>query len=99
MDEGQHIEQALQNEIKEETGLETKITEPFAFFESYIVPSGKYAGMPFVGLVMLCRALSNAVKLSHEHIDYAWVTIETAMQYDLTEETKHSINHFKHRLP
>ncbi len=92
MDVDQDVEAALKREILEETGLVVISMEHTAYWQSYIVPQGKYVGMPFVELVIEVKCLGYEVVLSAEHSDFKWVGPHEILNYDLTPEGKKAIS-------
>lgn len=88
LDAGQDITNALERETLEETGLVVIPTDKVAYWHSEIISSGKYKGLPYVVLVGLAKSIGNDVKLSNEHEDYAWVSKDQLLEYDLVPETK-----------
>ena len=92
LDEGQDVTQALEREVLEETGLLVMPVNRVAYFESRILTSYKYQGMPYIVLVGISKILGGKkVVLSEEHQNFAWVTPKEALTYDLTSETRKAI--------
>lgn len=74
------IENSLRREIKEETGLEVKRLEylcDMTFIRS--------DGVPTVILSFYCEEKKGKVVLDEDNVNYAWVTVEEAQNYDLVE--------------
>ena len=57
-------------EVREETGLEIEVGEPFNAW-TMRAPGRRILGVDFV-----CRWRSGDVRLSHEHESFAWLTLE-----------------------
>ena len=57
-------------EVREETGLEIEVGEPFDAW-TLRAPGRRILGVDFV-----CRWRSGDVRLSHEHESFAWLTLE-----------------------
>ncbi len=74
------IENSLKREIKEEVGLEVEKLK-YLLDLAFIRPDK----IPVVTLSYYCDWKSSDVKLNDENIDYKWVTIEEAKNYDLIE--------------
>lgn len=91
LDEGQDISYALEREVLEETGLLISVHQRISYYESRILTVGKYKGLPYVILVGVAFTNSNKVKLSSEHDDFAWVNVDQAMKYKITDETRRSL--------
>lgn len=89
LDQGQDLAQAREREVLEETGLLITLTQPLLYVDSYIVgPESKYAGMAYVELFGVGRPTGGEFALSFEHSDFAWVTYEEALSYELTPEVR-----------
>jgi 8-oxo-dGTP diphosphatase len=91
LDEGQDISHALEREAFEETGLLINPISRTAFFESSLITSGKYTGMPYIVIIGISLLDLGSVKLSEEHQNFVWVPIKETLDYDLTEETKKAL--------
>lgn len=61
-------QEALKREIKEETGIDVKINEPFNVF-TFINDQGETK----IGITFLCDYLSGEIVLSKEHSEYKWI--------------------------
>ena len=69
--EGNETEvQTALREVREETGLEVEVGEPFDAW-TLRAPGRRILGVDFV-----CRWRSGDVRLSHEHESFAWLTLE-----------------------
>ena len=74
------IETALRREIREEVDLE--IDRPQYLLDlTFIRPDG----IPVIVLSYYCNYVSGKIKLDDDSIDYAWVTLEEAKEYDLID--------------
>ena len=62
--------QGVVREVREETGLEIEVGEPFNAW-TMRAPGRRILGVDFV-----CRWRSGDVRLSHEHESFAWLTLE-----------------------
>lgn len=63
---------ALKREVKEETGLEIEIGEPFATWMIEFPPDHRNQGKVFL-VGYKCKYLSGEIILSDEHTEYKWV--------------------------
>lgn len=68
MDAEETPQEALQREIKEETGLEVSVQEPFNVF-TFRKQTGEFK----IGITFLCDTEDDTVVLSHEHSEYRWI--------------------------
>ena len=74
------IENSLKREIKEEANLEVEKLQ-YLCDMTFIRPDG----IPVVILSYYCDYKSGDVQLNEESVDYKWVTLEEAKNYDLIE--------------
>lgn len=74
------MENSLRREIEEETGLEVEELK-YLCDMTFIAPDE----IPTIILSFYCDWKSGQVKLDEENINYAWVTVEEAKNYDLVE--------------
>jgi len=74
------LTKSLQREIKEETGLEVGDLK-YLLDLTFIRPDN----VPTITLSYYCDWKSGDVKLNKENIDYKWVTLNEAENYDLIE--------------
>jgi 8-oxo-dGTP diphosphatase len=79
---GEIPEIGLKREVKEEVGIEVKIKNPYSVF-SYIHNEKHYVDIQF-----FCCALSNTIKLSHEHTEYLWAKENDLNNLKITEEMR-----------
>ncbi|MEI6587502.1 MAG: NUDIX domain-containing protein [Candidatus Moraniibacteriota bacterium] len=70
-------QEALKREIREETGLEVEVGEPFNVF-TFTKDSGEFK----IGITFLCDYVSGEVKLSEEHSEYKWIKPEEFNQLE-----------------
>lgn len=75
---GEDPQMALAREIQEETGLTMEFICPLQTWR-YQKTANEY----LTGLICLCEAQDDAVRLSHEHIDYRWVEAHELSNYAL----------------
>lgn len=68
---GEDILKALKRELKEEVGLKVKIAEPF-FAYNYLSGENRHQFM----IVYHCNYVSGEPKLSDDHDEYRWVSLE-----------------------
>jgi len=100
LDEGQDISNALEREVLEETGLVVIPINRVVYCESKITTTyKKYRGLPYIVLIGIAKKIGGKVKLSEEHVDYAWVEINEALDYKLTMESKKALLVLQDTLP
>jgi 8-oxo-dGTP diphosphatase len=88
LDMGQNISDAMEREVLEETGLVVIPTERLSYWNSSMITSGKYKGLPYIVLVGIAKSIGGEVSLSNEHDAYVWVSMDKAFEYDLVSETR-----------
>jgi len=92
LDIGQDLSNALEREVMEETGLLIEPESKLNFAESYIIGNeGQYMGFTYVALFGIAHSIGGKLKLSDEHDDYAWEDYDTALEYDLTIESRKAL--------
>jgi len=74
------IDRSLRREIKEETGLEVGALKYLCDL-TFVHPDG----IPGLILSFYTNYKSGKIKLDRDNINYAWVTLEEAKNYDLVE--------------
>jgi len=65
--------ESLKREVREETGLEISVGEPFATWTNTFPDGHRLAGKQVFLVAYKCEYLSGEVKLSHEHDKFSWV--------------------------
>ena len=75
--EFESAEDTVLREIKEETGLNAKITKSGKLIQVH----DKNNGRNWVLMVFLCEAKSRNVKLDHENTDFRWINYEDIKKY------------------
>jgi len=88
LDEGQDLSYAQEREVLEETGLLVEPIDPLVAAQSRIIGDGPYKGLAYVALFAITKIVGGMLKLGDEHTEYAWVTHEEMLSYDLTEEVR-----------
>ena len=72
---------AASREALEETGLAVEVLAPIATFRFKRGPDGEEA----TGITFHCKARDGQARLSEEHTEFSWVTLEQARNYGLPE--------------
>ncbi len=91
LDKGQDLTQAATREMIEEVGLFAIPVKQLVFFDSDISSNNKYKGIPYIQLAGLYASEGNKVRISKEHEDYKWVTLNNSLKLDLTEFTRKAL--------
>ncbi|MFH1178539.1 MAG: NUDIX domain-containing protein [bacterium] len=67
------LAESLKREVKEESGLEIEVGEPFAVWQNTFPAHHKYAGKKVYLIAFRCNYISGDVTLNHEHNKFRWV--------------------------
>jgi 8-oxo-dGTP pyrophosphatase MutT (NUDIX family) len=90
IEEGENKQQAALRELKEETGLQATILDGFEYSFSYWHHFPKTQELAHKTVYFFtAQALSKEVILSHEHIGFAWLSLQKAYEkltYDNARE-------------
>lgn len=81
---GQSWKENLQREIREESGLEIKISRPFFVNEWRPIVKGQQ--WQIVGIFFECFADSDKIVLSEEHDDFLWIDPKDYKKYNLIKD-------------
>ena len=68
-----NLDDALKREVKEETGFEVSVGEPFVRWYRKGTPNSKFSGEPFYMIGFHCTVISGKLRLSDEHNRYFWI--------------------------
>ncbi len=71
LDRGEHFQDGLIREVKEETGLDIQFGRPFYMAEWFPKPQGE--DWHVVAVFMICEANTDIVTVSEEHDAYQWM--------------------------
>lgn len=91
LDIGQDLSHALEREVMEETGLLVEPESKLSFADSFVIGDGPYIGLPYVVLFGTAKVLGGKLRLSKEHQAYVWEEYNTALDYDLTPESRKAL--------
>lgn len=80
---GQRFDESLKREVREETGLDVDIMEPF--FVNEWRPLVRNEQWQIVGIFFKCIAKSGDVILSQDHDHFMWIHPAEYKKYDLIE--------------
>jgi 8-oxo-dGTP diphosphatase len=87
MEFGETPEQALIRELREEVGLNVDIIKPIKTWSSSRDESSQ-----LVGITCLCRYKGGDVRLSQEHLEYAWIGYDEVCNYDMAPDIAEEID-------
>jgi 8-oxo-dGTP diphosphatase len=71
-------QEGLKREIMEEAGIEVEVIKPFSIF--HIFRGEKTAENELIGIMYWCKTNSEEIKISEEHSEYKWVTVNEALK-------------------
>jgi len=77
---GERFDESLKREVKEETGLDIEIHEPF--FVDEWRPTVKNEQLHIVGIFFRCTSKTDKVVLSEDHDKYEWINPEDCENYN-----------------
>ena len=92
IDPGEPFAEGLRREVKEETGMEVEIGEPFYIGEWFPV----IKGVPhhIVAVFLVCKPSTTEVVISEEHDAYEWVGPEIAQKIDIMMPDKEVVERY-----
>ncbi len=74
---------ALKREVKEETGLEIEVLEPFAvWYRKFSNTSHRNYGKEVYLVAFQCKYVSGEIRLSDEHNEFKWVDKDSYKEVD-----------------
>ncbi|MDP2671424.1 MAG: NUDIX domain-containing protein [bacterium] len=79
----ENFDEALSREVREETGLEIEIGEPFTRWRYQLRHGHRNAGKTLCLIGFRCKYKSGEIKLSEEHSSFKWV--DKATYQDLND--------------
>lgn len=74
--------ESLKREVREETGLEITVGEPFASWTFILPETHRLAGKRLFLVGYRCQYVSGDVALNNEHQNFSWVTKDNAPSVD-----------------
>lgn len=93
---GETMKQALEREIKEETGLDIYDIK-YISFQEFIYDLAFWKKRHFIFFDFVCRTDSEDVKLNEEGQEHTWVEPEKALKMDVEPYTKKTIKEYLSR--
>ncbi|MDD5109859.1 MAG: NUDIX domain-containing protein [Patescibacteria group bacterium] len=81
---GEHYQDGLKREVKEETGLDITIGEPFYVDEWNPVVNGER--WQIIGIYFKCQAAIDVVRLSADHDAYRWINPATYREHNVMDD-------------
>lgn len=88
---GERAEDAIEREVKEETGLDSEATK-LLIVQQAIYPKDYHKHEHFIFMDYVCKAKSSEVKLDGRELQaYVWVRPEEALKLDLEGYTRNFV--------
>ncbi len=93
---GENLQECLQNEVFEETGLTVRLIDNYIITNSHIEHEyEKYINHLVIESCGLCKLIGpNRVILNPENCEFIWVNKYEALTYDLTKQSRNAIATF-----
>lgn len=89
---GEPFLEGLRREVREESGLEVVVGEPFMAGEWFPVIRG--VKNHIVAIFFACQPKSGTITLSDEHDDYQWVNQREAKQLNIMDDEAKALDKF-----
>ena len=86
VDDGENFDKALIRELKEETNLDIKIGDLVGAVQE------DFPHKKTVAIIMNIELISGEVKISKEHVDWKWVSIDELESFDISGWFKTFLN-------
>ncbi|MBU0613624.1 NUDIX domain-containing protein [Patescibacteria group bacterium] len=93
---GQRFDESLRREIKEETGLNVAIGDPFFVNEWHPQKNGEQ--WQIIGIFFECEADTDQVALSEDHNKFEWIDPEQYKDYKLIDNLHPAFESYISRL-
>jgi len=93
---GEKLTEALEREIREETGLQL-IQAEFLCFQEFIFDDNFWEKKHFIFFDFVCRVKGDLVNLNDEAQEYVWVDLDEAYSYPIDDYVRHSLDVIKER--
>ncbi|MFL7812250.1 MAG: NUDIX domain-containing protein [Anaerolineales bacterium] len=88
---GEHLLEALEREIREETGLSLRTAE-FVCYQEFVYDKCFWEDRHFIFFDFLCRVEPGQVRLNDEAEAYLWVTLDEVENYPIDDYLRHSLD-------
>jgi ADP-ribose pyrophosphatase YjhB (NUDIX family) len=92
---GEHYEDALHREIREEVGLEVDVVKPFAVNEWF--PNVKGEQWHIVAIFFECRPTSDVITLGSDHDDYMWIDLSNIDEVQIMDNLRSVFATYRNR--
>lgn len=86
VDDGENFDKALIRELKEETNLDIKIGDLVGAVQE------DFPHKKTVAIIMNIELISGEIKISEEHVDWKWVSIDELESFDISGWFKTFLN-------
>ena len=88
---GEHLQEALEREIKEETGLKLSRAN-FLCFQEFVFDDCFWEERHFIFFDFICRVEPGKVQLNEEAEGYLWVGLDKIEEYPIDDYLRYSLD-------
>lgn len=88
---GEHLVEALEREIREETGLTLRSAD-FVCYQEFVFDECFWEERHFIFFDFLCRVVPGQVRLNDEAEAFVWVTLDEVENYPIDDYLRHSLD-------
>ena len=88
---GEHLVDALEREIREETGLILRKAD-FVCYQEFVYDECFWEERHFIFFDFLCRVEPGEVRLNDEAEAYVWVSLDEVENYPIDDYLRHSLD-------
>ncbi len=90
LDLGEAAKEGIVREIKEEVGLEVENIKVFDVISQFDSQNEFWVTIGYTA-----KAISTKIKLSYEHVQYKWVTMDEFLDLDASDRLKQLVKNYK----
>jgi 8-oxo-dGTP diphosphatase len=91
VDKGERLKKGLEREVLEETGLVVEPISQLVYAHDELLPTSR-GGRLYVALFHVAKLLSGDLRISEEHSDASWDTLQEVRRRKLAAESRLALN-------